>query len=408
MKKLLLCLWVLLCLPCAIWAEEPPVLVIDGVTFSADGATLIAYPPDSPVESYAVPEGVEVIGEAAFCGAENLRHVTLPDSVHTIGDYGFADCYALETVSLPDRMQHIGDMAFYQTKLATIDLPEGITSIGWLAFASSGLTGTVIIPEGVTEIGREAFVHLPQLLDLYLPSTLATIHGEPIGPEHCFYDLYGGNDWHEQNYQLVLHAPEGTAAAQFARQSGLPYVIEDARGGTDRAAATAWVQAWLDASLPGATVCESRIGLPAVAYCADAVLAAVQLPDGMLSLCMFDRSGTALTLRWRNDDMLSQSQKQRWISRGTWHWEGGYVPHIMQFRGDTLTIAVQLHTDLTLETHFALRGESWELTELSLIEDNGTYSESPDALLRMTVDMLAPGIHLENYAPFIWLDSDEG
>lgn len=406
MKRLLLTLLALVCLTLPAMAEET--LVIDGVTFSADGRTLLEYPLDSPAESYTVPDGVEVIGEAAFCGAEHLRHVTLPDSVHTIGDYGFADCYVLESVELPERMQHIGFMAFYQTNLQTIDLPGGITSIGWLAFASSSLRGTVVIPEGVTEIGREAFVHLPRLLDLYLPSTLATIHGEPINPEHCFYDLYGGNDWHDQNYQLVLHAPEGTAAAQFARQSGLPYVIEDAQGGTDRAAVASWVQAWLDAELPGAAVCQSRIGLPAVAYSTDAVLAAAQLPDGMLTLCMFDRSGTSLTLRWRNDEMLSQAQKNRWVSRDTWQWEGGYVPHIMQFRGDALTIAVQLHTDLTLETHFALREGGWELTELSLIEDNGFYSESYDLLLRMTEDMLAPGIPLETYAPFIWLETDEG
>lgn len=408
MKKLLVCLLTLLCLSLPALAEEASVSIIGGVTFSMDGKTLLEYPPDSPAESYTVPDGVEVIGEAAFCGAEHLRHVTLPDSVHTIGDYGFADCYALESVDLPDRMRHIGDMAFYQTNLQSIDLPEGITSIGWLAFAGTSLTGTVIIPEGVTEIGCEAFTHLPRLLDLYLPSTLTTIHGEPIGPEHSFYDLYGGNDWHDQNYQLVLHAPEGTVAAQFARQSGLPYVIEDAQGGTDRASVAAWVQAWLDAELPGAAVCQSRIGLPAVAYSADVVLAAAQLPDGMLTLCLFDRSATALTLRWRNDDMLSQAQAQRWVSRDTYQWEGGYVPHLMQIKGDLLTIAVQCHTDLTLETHFTLRGSGWELTELSLIEDNGIYSESYHPLLRLTEDMLAPGIPLETYAPFIWLDTDEG
>lgn len=406
MKRRLLTLLALLCLTLPVMAEET--LIIGGVTFSADGKTLLEYPADCPAESYTVPDGVEVIGEAAFCGAEYLRRVTLPDSVYTIGDYGFSDCYVLESADLPDTMQHIGDMAFYQTSLQAIDLPEGITSIGWLAFAGTGLTGTVIIPEGVTEIGREAFTHLPGLLDLYLPSTLATIHGEPIGPEHCFYDLYGGNDWHDQNYQLVLHAPEGTVAAEFARQSGLPFVIEDAQGGTDRAAVAAWVQAWLDAELPGAAVCQSRIGLPAVAYSADTVLAAVQLPDGMLTLCMFDRSDAALTLRWRNDDMLSQAQKSRWVSRDTWQWEGGYVPHIMRFDGDRLTIAVQLHTDLTLETHFTLREDGWELTELSLIEDSGEYSESPDDLLRMTEDMLAPGTLLKTYAPFIWLETDEG
>lgn len=42
--------------------------------------------------------------------------------------------------------------------------------------------------------------------------------------------------------------------------------------------------------------------LPAVAYSADTVLSAVRLPDGMLTLCLFDRTGEELTLRWRNDE----------------------------------------------------------------------------------------------------------
>lgn len=404
MMKRLLLLLVCLCALLPACAEET--VVIGGVTFSADGRTLIDYPADKTDEHYTVPEGVEVIGEAAFCGAEYLRRVTLPDSVHTICDDSFADCHALETVDLPDRMRYIGDMAFYQTGLTSVDLPEGITSIGWLAFAGASLQGTVVIPEGVTNIDHEPFVHQPRLLDLYLPSTLATIHDQPIGPAHCIWDLWGGNNWHDQDYQLVLHAPEGTAAAQFARQSGQPYVIEDARGGTDRAAVASWVQAWLDRELPGAKVCISRIDLPAVAYSADAVLAAVQLPDGMLTLCLFDRAGDTLTLRFRNDEMLSQAQTQRYVHQSVL-WEGGYVPHTMTIREDWLTIAVTLREGLTLQTCFEPREGSWELAELHLIGDDGRYWYTPH-ILRMTEDMLAPGIRLETYAPFIWLETDEG
>ena len=404
MKRWLLTLLALLCLALPALAED--VRIIDGVTFSADGRTLIEYPTDKTDAHYTVPDGVEVIGEAAFCGAEYLRHVTLPDSVHTICDDGFADCPALETVDLPERMQHIGDMAFYQTGLTSVDLPEGITSIGWLAFAGASLKGTVVIPEGVTNIDHEPFVHQRGLLDLYLPSTLATIHGQPIGPAHCIWDLWGGNNWHDQDYQLVLHAPEGTAAAQFARQSGQPYVIEDARGGTDRAAVASWVQAWLDRELPGAKVCISRIDLPAVAYSADAVLAAVQLPDGMLTLCLFDRVGEALSLRLRNDELLSQAQTRRYVHQRVL-WEGGYVPHVMEIRENWLTIAVTLRENLTLRTYFEPRGDGWELTELHLVDDDGQGWHTPD-ILRMTEDMLAPGIRLETYAPFIWLETDEG
>lgn len=403
MKRLIVTLLAALCMALPAFAEDT--VIIGGVTFSSDGRTLLSYPADSPAETYTVPDGVEIIGEGAFCGAEHLRHVTLPDSVHTLCDDAFADCRSLASVDLPDTMRHIGDSVFYQTHLQSIDLPQGITSIGRQAFCAASLRGTVIIPEGVTEIGFEAFVHQRWLLDLYLPSTLETIAGMPLS--ECYaYDIWGGNDWHDQDYQLVLHAPEGTAAAAFARHSGQPYVIEDARGGTDRAAVAAWVQAWLDGALPGAKVCISRIDLPAVAYRADAVLAAVQLPDGMLTLCLFDRAGETLTLRLRNDEMLSQAQTRRYVRQSVL-WEGGYVPHIMELRESWLTIAVTLREGLTLQTCFEPREDSWALTELHLIGDDGESWYTPH-ILRMTEDMLAPGIRLETYAPFIWLETDEG
>lgn len=242
----------------------------------------------------------------------------------------------------------------------------------------------VVIPEGVTDIPMEAYAHDTMITDLYLPASLETITGMEPEDHWSFGLVYGGNNWHPQEYKLVLHAPEGTAAAEFARRSGLPYVIEDARGGTDRRAVAAWVQAVLDAALPGAQVCQNRISLPAVAYSADSVLAAVQLADGSLSLCLFDRTGETLSLRWVNRDMLSDA-----------------VPHIMEIVADRLTIAVQLRENMTLAVDFIRNDDAWTLTELRLDEDNGVYWQT-STFLRITQDMLAPDIDLMTYVPYVW------
>lgn len=265
---------------------------------------------------------------------------------------------------------------------------------------------TVVIPEGTTDIPMEAYAHNTVITDLYLPTSLETLHDEPLEGDWSFGLIYGGNNWHAQEYKLVLHAPEGTAAAAFARQSGLPFVIEDARGGTDRAAVASWVQSALDAELPGSEVCISRIGLPAVGYSADTVLAAAQLPDGRLTLCLFSREGDALTLRWHNDEMLSQSQAQEWGPTGQ-RWTGGSVPHIMTIRADRLCIAVELHTDLSLEAQFSRREGVWELVTLRLLQDNGLHWYTP-ALLQLTEDMLRPGIDLQHWAPYTWSEWEEG
>lgn len=283
-----------------------------------------------------------------------------------------------------------------------------LTLLIWAVPApAEGPTQTVILPEGTTDLPLEAYAHNTVITDLYLPASLETLHGEPLDGDWSFGLIYGGNNWHAQEYKLVLHAPEGTAAAAFARRSGLPFVIEAARGGTDRAAVTGWVQAVLDGQLPGASVCTNRMGLSAVCYGADTVLAAVQLPDGQLSLCLFDRSGDGLTLRWRNDELLSSAQAYQPVSRDEWRWTGGYVPHIMALRGDCLTLAFQLQEGLSLSADFRLDGDAWHLTQLSLLEDNGRNWHTP-VLLRLTEDMLAPGIRLQTLAPVIPLPEEEG
>lgn len=50
-------------------------MVVDGVTFSADGKTLIKYPKDKVDEEYVVPEGTQIIETEAFDQVELLWHI---------------------------------------------------------------------------------------------------------------------------------------------------------------------------------------------------------------------------------------------------------------------------------------------------------------------------------------------
>ena len=45
-------------------------IVIDGVTFSADGSILIKFPTDKFYKEYIIPEGTKIIGKKAFSGAQ--------------------------------------------------------------------------------------------------------------------------------------------------------------------------------------------------------------------------------------------------------------------------------------------------------------------------------------------------
>ena len=70
------------------WSQDQDVVVIDGVTFSADKKVLIKYPADRVGTEYVIPEGTEVIGKKAFEDAK-VCNITLPMTLTHINDSAF-------------------------------------------------------------------------------------------------------------------------------------------------------------------------------------------------------------------------------------------------------------------------------------------------------------------------------
>ncbi|MBR3017133.1 MAG: leucine-rich repeat domain-containing protein [Clostridia bacterium] len=106
--------------------DHPLYKSVDGVLFSKDGKTLLAYPNYSKAEHYDVPAGVEHIGEKAFSN-EYLKTVSLPIGLKSVGDYGFADCTRLQSIALPLTVKEIGKRIFsYCISLELVSLPEGL------------------------------------------------------------------------------------------------------------------------------------------------------------------------------------------------------------------------------------------------------------------------------------------
>ena len=75
--------------------------VVDGVLFSKDGKTLVAYPRNKAGTEYVVPDGVETLGKGAFSCARALTSVALPPSLATVGDEAFACCQSLQSIAFP-------------------------------------------------------------------------------------------------------------------------------------------------------------------------------------------------------------------------------------------------------------------------------------------------------------------
>lgn len=327
--------------------EQEPVVI--------EGNTLVCYPESRTDAHYTVPDGVEVIGESAFQGNYALTRVTLPESVRIIGDQAFAYCSNLRVVDMPSTLESLGEAAFDCTYVQQLTIPDGLTELPMHAFAAADLQGTIVIPEGVTSIGDECFVFNAGITDMYLPASLEAMGGESVDEGWGFDYIYGFNNIDPGQEHMTVHAPAGTTAAEFAIRSGYPYVIEDARGGTDLPAMAALVQAALDECLPGAVVCENEYGFACVSYSAETVFAfATREGSGWYDewyLCCFDRDGDTLTLLWTNDALYGNEQQA---------WPETLIPASMKLIGDRFHLELQVSEETIITLTFS--GEDWLLT----------------------------------------------
>ena len=116
---------------CSIGAYEAPedhplYKTADGVLYTKDGKTLLAYPNRREEEHFDIPAGVERIGTFAF---ENdyLKTVSLPIGLKELNDYAFDGCSRLQAIALPLTVTRIGTDAFYRcVSLERVSLPAGL------------------------------------------------------------------------------------------------------------------------------------------------------------------------------------------------------------------------------------------------------------------------------------------
>ena len=119
--------------------EGNPYITITSYTGSS---TNIVIPSSINVDGEVIP--VKVIADNAFFKNETIASVTIPDSVTSIGKQAFGYCSNLATVTISENSQliSIGEYAFYEcSSLTSIFIPYNVATIGEYAFIScSNLT----------------------------------------------------------------------------------------------------------------------------------------------------------------------------------------------------------------------------------------------------------------------------
>ncbi|MDE6874400.1 MAG: leucine-rich repeat domain-containing protein [Lachnospiraceae bacterium] len=104
-----------------------------------------------------IPDNVTSISQFAFMGNKEIVDVTIPCGVTVIDEMSFYNCTALETVQLPETLRYIWSLAFAETKLSYVVLPESLKTIGGAAFANCTSLKGVQMPQHPIEIHDYAF-----------------------------------------------------------------------------------------------------------------------------------------------------------------------------------------------------------------------------------------------------------
>lgn len=73
------------------------------------------------------------------------------------------------------QVKRIGEKVFEDSKLESITMPNGVTSIGDFAFDRCGNLTSIVIPNGVTSIGICAFQNCSSATDITIPSSVTSI-----------------------------------------------------------------------------------------------------------------------------------------------------------------------------------------------------------------------------------------
>ena len=106
--------------------------------------------------SFAIPEGVEIIGEMAFRGKKALKNIIIANSVKEIEHDAFYDCDELDNVYVPAGVKVVKSYAFAECdKLKKITFAGTPNKLSRHAFDDCDQLHDIIVPVGSSKFFRK-------------------------------------------------------------------------------------------------------------------------------------------------------------------------------------------------------------------------------------------------------------
>lgn len=230
--------------------DNPNFCSIDGVLYSKDKKTLIAYP-GAKGNEYTIPEGTILIDEFAF-SCVGLKSITIPESVTTIGKYAFDGCSGLTGVYISDieawckidfrnsdanPLYYAKNLYLNNEKVTNLVIPNTVNEIKDYTFKDCTGIASVTVGNSVKKIGRDAFLNCTGLTSVTIGNSVTSIGDAAF--EGCSNlteilslaktPAYAESEtFYAINSNVILYVPEGSKEAYSTAQawSDFPTIVE--------------------------------------------------------------------------------------------------------------------------------------------------------------------------------------
>ena len=153
-------------------------LSLNGVLYTKDMKSLVAYPSQKQTSAYTVPAIVETIGIQSFRGVQALKELSFAEGsqLKLIAESAFQQSQ-LRIIHLPSTLQKIDQNAFYYMEsMSVISIPISVTEMGLNVFGGNDM---IVYYEGLSIPGTWSYNWAQQNIHVILGETLqiSTING---------------------------------------------------------------------------------------------------------------------------------------------------------------------------------------------------------------------------------------
>ena len=123
----------------AVTADNESFTVADGILYSKDMKTVVAFPPSANTSEVKIADEAETIAPYAFISCHKLTKIELSSNIREIGMEAFAGCINLTGINIPDGIKVINAGTFMGTKaLKNVKIPGSVEYMYSYAFKDSG------------------------------------------------------------------------------------------------------------------------------------------------------------------------------------------------------------------------------------------------------------------------------